>query len=107
VQLREKGGKRHAMVSQHNLEEYLVAYLDGAGLRHDPKGSLFPTIGCGTGTLTRTVLPQANAYARLTGRSAGRRRPMIANALPTGAKFLHLFYDCLDYSSYSPYARAQ
>jgi hypothetical protein len=41
VRLREKGGKRHAMPCHHNLEEYLVAYLDGAGLRGDPKGLLF------------------------------------------------------------------
>jgi hypothetical protein len=38
VRLREKGGKRHAMPCHHNLDEYLVAYLDGAGLRDDPKG---------------------------------------------------------------------
>ena len=63
VRLREKGGKRHAMPCHHNLEQYLVAYLDGAGLRGDPKGPLFRTIGRGTGKLTRTVLPQANAYA--------------------------------------------
>jgi len=38
VRLREKGGKRHAMPCHHNFEEYLIAYLDGAGLRDDPKG---------------------------------------------------------------------
>jgi integrase len=38
VRLREKGGKRHAMPCHHNLDEYLVAYLDGAGLRDDPEG---------------------------------------------------------------------
>jgi site-specific recombinase XerC len=38
VRLREKGGKRHAMPCHHNLEEYLTAYLEGAGLRGDPKG---------------------------------------------------------------------
>jgi integrase/recombinase XerC len=59
VRLREKAGKRHA--SHHNLEEYLTAHLDGAGLRGDPKGPLFRTIVRGTGQLTRTVLPQANA----------------------------------------------
>lgn len=70
VRLREKGGKRHAMPCHHNLEEYLVAYLDGAGLRDDPKGPLFRTIGRGTGTLTRTILPQANAYAMVRRRAA-------------------------------------
>jgi site-specific recombinase XerD len=67
--LREKGGKRHAVPCHHNLEEYLTAYLDGAGLRGDPEGPLFRTIGRGTGQLTRTVLPQANAYAMI-GRRA-------------------------------------
>ena len=43
VRLREKGGKRHAMPCHHNLEEYLTAYLDGAGLRGDPKGPLLRT----------------------------------------------------------------
>jgi hypothetical protein len=43
----------------------LVAYLDGAGLRDDPKGPPFRTIGRGTGALTRTVPPQANAYAMI------------------------------------------
>jgi integrase/recombinase XerC len=70
VRLREKGGKRHAMPCHHNLEEYLTGYLDGAGLRGDPKGPLFRTIGRGTGKLTRTVLPQANAYAMIGRRSA-------------------------------------
>jgi site-specific recombinase XerD len=70
VRLREKGGKRHAMPCHHNLDEYLVAYLDGAALRDDPKGPLFRTIGRGTGKLTRAVLPQANAYAMIRRRAA-------------------------------------
>ena len=40
------------------------------GLRDDPKGPLFRTIGRGTGKLTRTVLPQANAYAMIRRRAA-------------------------------------
>jgi integrase len=71
VRLREKGGKRHAMPCHHNLEEYLTGYLDGASFRDDPKGPLFRTIGRGTGKLTRTVLPQANAYAMIGRRAAG------------------------------------
>ena len=41
----------------------------------DPEGPLFGTIGRGTGKLTRTVLPQANAYAMIRRRasSAGIR----------------------------------
>jgi site-specific recombinase XerD len=70
VRLREKGGMRHAMPCHHNLEEYLVAYLDGAAMRGDPKGPVFRTIGRGTGKLTRTVLPQANAYAMIRRRAS-------------------------------------
>lgn len=70
VRLREKGGKRHEMPCHHTLEVYLHAYLDGAGISEDPKGPLFRTVGRGTGRLTRTPLPQANAYAMIQRRSA-------------------------------------
>ena len=70
VRLREKGGKAHAMPCHHNLETYLTAYIEGAGLAEDPKGPLFRTIGRGTGLLTRTPLPQANAYAMIGRRAA-------------------------------------
>src|SRR5271156_862672 len=70
VRLRDKGGKRHAMPCHHNLEEFLPAYLDGVGLRGDPTGPLFRTIGRGTAQLTRTVLPQANAHAMIRRRAA-------------------------------------
>jgi site-specific recombinase XerC len=69
VRLREKGGKRHEMPCHHTLEEYLHAYLDGTGIGDDPKGPLFRTVGRGTGRLTRTPLPQANAYAMVRRRA--------------------------------------
>jgi site-specific recombinase XerD len=70
VRLREKGGKPHAMPCHHNLETYLCAYIEGADLADDPKGPLFRTIGRGTGLLTRTPLPQANAYMMIRRRAA-------------------------------------
>jgi len=69
VRLREKGGKRHEMPCHHTLEEYLHAYLNGTGIAGDLKGPLFRTIRRGTGQLSRTALPQANAYA-MVGRRA-------------------------------------
>ena len=63
--------KRSNLPCHHTLEEYLTAYLDGAELRRDPKGPLFRTIGRGTGKLTRTVLPQANASAMIGRRATG------------------------------------
>jgi site-specific recombinase XerD len=70
VRLREKGGKAHAMPCHHHLETYIAAYIEGAGLADDPKGPLFRTIGRGTGLLTRTPLPQRNAYAMVGRRAA-------------------------------------
>ena len=46
------------MPCHHNLEEALVAYVEGAGLTGDPKGPLFRTIGRGTGQLTRPPCPR-------------------------------------------------
>ena len=63
----ERQAARDAVPSQ---PRGMVAYLDSAGLRDDPKGPLFRTIGRGTGALTRTVLPQANAYAMIRRRAA-------------------------------------
>jgi len=70
VRLREKGGKRHEMPCHHNLETYLTAYIEGAGIGDDPKGPLFRTLGRGTHELTRTPLPQANAYMMIQRRAA-------------------------------------
>jgi site-specific recombinase XerD len=69
VRLHEKGGKHHAMPCHHNLEQALSVYVDGIGLAADPKGPLFRTIGRGTGELTRTSLPQANAHAMIRRRA--------------------------------------
>ncbi len=73
VRLHEKGGKRHTMPCHHNLEAYLHAYIDGCGLKADPKGLLFRTIGRGTDKFSETPLPQANAYQmiRRRARAAG------------------------------------
>ena len=43
ARLHEKGGKRHEMPCHHNLEEYLEAYIEGAGIAADAKGFLFRT----------------------------------------------------------------
>ncbi len=58
------------MPCHHNLEDYLIAYIDGTGLRDNPKGLLFCTIGRGTGQLTTSPLAQANAHAMIQRRMA-------------------------------------
>ena len=73
VRLHEKGGKRHEMPCHHNLEEYLIAYLDGCELRDERRRPLFRTIGRGTRELSETPLPQASAFqmVRRRARAAG------------------------------------
>ena len=69
VRLHEKGGKRHEMPCHHSLEVYLHAYIDGCGLGDDRKGPLFRTIARGTGQLSATPLPQANAFQMVRRRA--------------------------------------
>ena len=42
VRLHEKGGKRHEMPAHHNLEAYLDAYIEAAGIRDGGKSSPLP-----------------------------------------------------------------
>ncbi len=44
VRLHEKGGKRHEMPCNHNLEAYLDAYIAAANIAQDRKGYLFRTV---------------------------------------------------------------
>ncbi len=74
VRLHEKGGKQHAMPCHHNLESYLHAYIDGAGLASDPKALLFQTSSRTTRRLTGNPLPQATAYAMIQRRSPSHSR---------------------------------
>jgi len=69
VRLHEKGGKQHAMPCHHNLEAYLHAYIDGAGLATDPKALLFQSYSRASGQLNGNPLPQANAYAMIQRRA--------------------------------------
>jgi integrase/recombinase XerC len=70
VRLHEKGGKRHEMPCDHNLEEALLEYMETTQIIDDKKGWVFRTIGRSTKALTETPLPQANAYAMLQRRVA-------------------------------------
>ena len=69
VRLQEKGGKVHAMPCHHQLEEYLLAYIEQTGIKGDPKGPLFRTFAAGTGPLTRTALSRADAYKMVRRRA--------------------------------------
>jgi hypothetical protein len=68
VRLDEKGGKRHDMPCNHNLEAYITA----AGINDDFTGYLFRSTRSKTGRLTANPLAQSNVYRMI------RRRAMMA-----------------------------
>jgi site-specific recombinase XerD len=72
VRLHEKGGKRHEMPCNHNLEAYLDAYINAAGLAGDSKGYLFRTSPSKTRLLTTNPLAQADVFRMI------RRRALLA-----------------------------
>ncbi len=69
ARLHEKGGKRHEMPCHHNLEEYLEAYIVGAGIAADAKGYLFRTSRGRTCELSDKPMAQQDVY-RMIGRRA-------------------------------------
>jgi site-specific recombinase XerD len=71
VRLHEKGGKRHDVPANHNLDEYLEAYIKGIDLETDPKGPLFRTAVGKSNALTRRPLSQADAYRMIQRRAKG------------------------------------
>jgi len=69
VRLHEKGGKRHEMPCNHNLEAYLDAYLAAAGIAEDRKGYLFRSTRGRTRQLTTNPLAQADVYRMIRRRA--------------------------------------
>ena len=69
VRLHEKGGKRHAMPCHHNLESYLHAYIEAAGIAGDPKGTLFRTLTGGHGPLSDRAMSQPDAFGMIRRRA--------------------------------------
>jgi integrase len=53
VRLHEKGGKEHDVPCHHNLDHYVDAYIDAAGIAGDVDGYLFRTASGKTGMLNR------------------------------------------------------
>lgn len=80
VRLHEKGGKVHEMPCHHNLDAYLHAYIEHAGLDTEPKGFLFRTGRGWSGTLSEAPLAQADAYRMIRRRAeAAGIRTKIGN----------------------------
>jgi site-specific recombinase XerD len=70
VRLHEKGGKRHEMPAHHNLEAYIDAYLDAAGIREDGKNPLFRSAAGRSGELTIKPMHRVDAYRMIQRRAS-------------------------------------
>jgi site-specific recombinase XerD len=68
VRLHEKGGKRHEMPAHHNLEAYLDAYIEAAGIREEKKTPLFRSAVGRTGALTATAMNRVDAWRMIQRR---------------------------------------
>ncbi len=88
VRLHEKGGKRHEMPCNHNLEAYLDEYLKAAGISEDFKGYLFRTAKGKSGTaLTSNPLAQSNVYRMIVspqGSTSSRSKSSGADVRGSG-----------------------
>jgi site-specific recombinase XerD len=68
IRLHEKGGKVHEMPCHHNLDEYLLAYIDHAQLV-EGKGWLFRSAIGRTGQLSKNPMRQADVYRMIARRA--------------------------------------
>ena len=69
VELREKGGKDHVMPCHHELEDYLLAYIEAAGLSSQPNTPLFRAFDNKTRTLGGTALTRMKAWEMVQRRA--------------------------------------
>lgn len=89
VRLHEKGGKRHEMPCHHSLDEYMEAYLDGAGIDGDKKSPLFRTGRGRTNELTEHPMSEPDVYRMIARRAkdAGVRTKCGCHSLgPQGSR---------------------
>jgi site-specific recombinase XerD len=70
VRLHEKGGKRHEMPAHHNLEAYIDAYIEAAGIRDAGKAPLFRSAVGRTGALTDNPMHRVDAWRMIQRRAA-------------------------------------
>ena len=69
VRLHEKGGKRHEMPAHHNLEAYLDAYINAAGIREEARSPLFRSAAGRSGELTDKPMNRIDAYRMVQRRT--------------------------------------
>jgi integrase/recombinase XerD len=71
--------KRASATIRHNLEAYLDAYIQAAGLAGDRKGYLFRSTRGRTRQLTNNPLAQADVYRMIRRKALGGIRTRIGN----------------------------
>ena len=69
VRLHEKGGKVHEMPCHHNLEAYLDAYLETAGILDAKKSPLFRSARGRTGELSESTMTRVDVERMIRRRS--------------------------------------
>jgi integrase len=87
VRLHENGGKRHKMPAHHNLEAYLDAYIEAAGLRDAGKTPLFRSAADHAGALTDKPMNRVGAWRMIERRAAdlGTRVKIGCHTFPATA----------------------
>jgi site-specific recombinase XerD len=69
VQLHEKGGKQHVMPCHHELDGYLMAYIEMAGLRGQSASPLFRAVDNKTRRLGKEPLSRTKAWGMVQRRA--------------------------------------
>lgn len=69
IRLHEKGGKFHEVPAHHNLEAYLDAYIEAAGIAPDRKGPLFRTTLGKTLVLTKNCMTRTDVFRMVKRRA--------------------------------------
>jgi site-specific recombinase XerD len=70
LRLHEKNGKVNEMPCHHNLEEYLDAYIEAAGIARDRKGPLFRAAVGKTKKLSATPMSRTDVWYMVRRRAA-------------------------------------
>lgn len=71
LRLDEKGGKQREIPCHHQLEEYLDAYIEAAGIAGEKDAPLFRSAAGRTGRLTERRIQRTDAYAMVQRRVKG------------------------------------
>lgn len=69
VRLREKGGKSHVMPLHHEAEDYLLAYIEAAGIRTEPHSPLFRAFDVESGGMGKRPLSRVKAWEMVQRRA--------------------------------------